>query len=333
MIRGTYVLRKNDGIVLFHRAYSEEKLDEVLISGFLVAVSRFSSELGSGEIDSIVMKSLKFVYGAFENIMIIFYVDRDDDDQLIREDIRKVASQFLYQFGEEVKKLKATETAKFNVFTPDLDRIIHEEVRVKIVFIGEPKVGKTTIARIVANEPPLPTYEPSQVATIKKVAFDKFEAMLWDMPGAGLDGKGWEQMIRGAGVVFVVLDSTLENAVRMKVLVNRIFDVAKGAAVFAIANQQDLNESGNPSILERVLGVPTYGLSATSDTAREDTINIIRECLVISRSGKKKGDSQSALGDEVLRLKLEIDTTRRELKELKNVIGALAKKIAQMETH
>jgi septal ring factor EnvC (AmiA/AmiB activator) len=85
--------------------------------------------------------------------------------------------------------------------------------------------------------------------------------------------------------------------------------------------------------LERVLGVPTYGLSATSDTAREDTINIIRECLVISRSGKKKGDSQSALGDEVLRLKLEIDTTRRELKELKNVIGALAKKIAQMETH
>lgn len=331
MIRGAYVLRKNDGTTLFHRAYTEEKLDEVLISGFLVAVSRFSSELGSGEIDSIVMKNLKFVYGAFENIMIIFYVDRDDDDQFVREDIRKVASQFLWQFGEEIKVLKAIDTNKFKAFVPELDKIIQEEVRVKIVFIGEPKVGKTTITKIVAKEPLQAHYEPSQVATIKKVAFDKFEAMLWDFPGAGLEGKGWEQMIRGAGVVFVVLDSTLENAVRMKVLVNRIFEVAKGAAVFAIANKQDQNESGNPSILERVLGIPTYGLSATSDTAREDVINIIRESLMISRSGKKKGDAQSALGDEILRLKLEIDTTRRELKETKDVIAVLARKIAQME--
>jgi GTPase SAR1 family protein len=331
MIRGAYILRKNDGTILFHRAYSEEKLDEVLISGFLVAVSRFSSELGSGEIDSIVMKNLKFVYGAFENIMIVFYVDRADDDQFVREDIRKIASQFLWQFGEEIKKLKAIDTSKFQSFVPELDKIVREEVRVKIVFIGEPKVGKTTIARIVAKEPAQANYDPSQVATIKKVVFDKFEAMLWDIPGAGLEGKGWEQMIRGAGVVFVVLDSTLENAVRTKVLVNRIFEVAKGAAVFAIANKQDKNESGNPSILERVLGVPTYGLSAASNTAREDIINIIRESLMISRSGKKKGDAQSALGDEILRLKLEVDTTRRELKELRDIIAVLARKIAQME--
>jgi small GTP-binding protein len=331
MIRGVYVLRKNDGTILFHRAYSEEKLDDVLISGFLVAVSRFSSELGSGELDSIVMKNLKFVYGAFESIMIIFYVDRDDDDQFVREDIRKIASQFLWQFGEEIKKLKASDTSKFQTFVPELDKIVQEEVRVKIVFIGEPKAGKTTITKIVAKEPAQTNYEPSQVATIKKVSFDKFEAMLWDIPGVGLEGKGWEQMIRGAGVVFVVLDSTLENAVRTKVLVNRIFEVAKGAAVFAIANKQDQNESGNPSILERVLGVPTYGLSATSNTAREDIINIIRESLMISRSGKKKGDAQSALGDEILRLKLEVDTTRRELKEMRDIIAVLARKIAQME--
>jgi signal recognition particle receptor subunit beta len=331
MIRGTYVLRKNDGTILFHRAYSQEKLDEVLTSGFLVAVSRFSSELGSGEIDSIVMKNLKFVYGAFENIMIIFYVDRDDDDQFVREDIRKVASQFLWQFADEIKELKASDTSKFTTFIPELDKIIHEEVRVKIVLIGEPKVGKTTIAKIVAKETVQANYEASQVATIKKVAFDKFEAILWDIPGAGLDGKGWEQLIRGAGVVFVVLDSSLENAVRSKVIVNRIFEVAKGAAVFAIANKQDQNEAANPSILERVLGVPTYGLSAVNNTAREDIINIIRESLMISRSGKKKQDAQSALGDEILRLKLEVDTSRREIKEVKDILAVLARKIAQME--
>jgi GTPase SAR1 family protein len=331
MIRGAYVLRKNDGIILFHRAYSEEKLDDVLISGFLVAVSRFSTELGSGEIDSIVMKNLKFVYGAFESIMIIFYVDHDDDDQFVREDIRKIASQFLWQFGDKIKDQKSGDTEKFKSFASELDRIVHEEVRVKIVFIGEPKVGKTTMTRVVAREPIQTTYEPSEVATIKKVALDKFEAMIWDMPGAGLEGRGWEQLIRGAGVVFVVLDSTLENAVRMKVLVNRIFEVAKGAAVFAVANKQDENDSGNPSILERVLGIPTYGLSAISETAREDIINIIRESLMIARSGKKKGDAQSALGDEILRLKLEVDTTRRELKETRDVIAVLARKIAQME--
>jgi GTPase SAR1 family protein len=331
MIRGAYVLRKNDGIILFHRAYSEEKLDDVLVSGFLVAVSKFSTELGSGEIDSIVMKNLKFVYGAFENIMIIFYVDHDDDDQFVREDIRKIASQFLWQFGEKIEESRVTDTDKFKTFTPELDRIVQEEVRVKIVFIGEPKAGKTTMARVVAREPIQTTYEPSQVATIKKVALDKFEAMIWDIPGAGLEGKGWEQLIRGAGVVFIVLDSTLENAVRMKALVNRIFEVAKGAAVFAVANKQDQTESANPSILERVLGVPTYGLSATSDTAREDIINIIRESLMIARGGKKKGDAQSALGDEILRLKLQVDTTRRELKETKDVIAVLARKIAQME--
>jgi septal ring factor EnvC (AmiA/AmiB activator) len=52
---------------------------------------------------------------------------------------------------------------------------------------------------------------------------------------------------------------------------------------------------------------------------------------MISRSGKKKGDAQSALGDEILRLKLEVDTSRREIKEVKDILAVLARKIAQME--
>ncbi|WXG47325.1 MAG: ADP-ribosylation factor-like protein [Candidatus Atabeyarchaeum deiterrae] len=331
MIRGVYILRKSDGAIVFHKAYSQEKLDEVLVSGFLVAVSRFSSELGSGEMDSIVMKNLKFVYGAFENIMIIFYVDRDDDDQYVREDIRKIASQFLYQYGDQVSQLKGGDLSKFKAYDAELDKVIHEEAKVKIVLIGDPKVGKTTIAKSLAKEQISPNYEPSTVATIKKSTFDKFEAVVWDIPGEGIDGKGWEQLIRGAGIVFVVLDSTIENTVRAKNLASRISDAAKGVAVFAIANKQDMPSAGNPSLIERVLGVPTYGLSATSPTARDDMIRIIRGSLVIARSGKKKGDTQIGIGDEILRLKLEVESSKRDIKELKDLLAVIVRKLAQID--
>jgi len=333
MIRGAYILRRSDGAILFHKAFSEEKLDEVLISGFLVAVSKFSSELGSGEMDSIVMKNLKFVYGAFEDTMIIFYVDHDDDDQFVREDIRKIASQFLWLFGEEIKTFKGGDTDRFRKFDPELEKIIREEARVKIVLIGEPKVGKTTIARILAKED-LPTkYEASSLPTIKKVTLDKFETIIWDIPGGGLDGKGWEQLIRGAGIVFVVSDSTIENAARSRSLVSRIQNAAKGAAIFAIANKQDQSTAGNTALVERMVNVPTYGFSAMNPNARDDIITIIRESIMISRSGKKKGDIQSGVADELLRLKLEVDSTKREIKEVKDVLAVLVRKMAQIEKH
>jgi GTPase SAR1 family protein len=331
MIRGVYILRRSDGAILFHKSYGTEKLDEVLISGFLVAVSKFSSELGSGELDSIVMRNLKFVYGVFEDTMIIFYVDREDDDQFVREDIRRIASQFLYQYGEEIRAFRDGDMEKFKKFDPELDKIIQEEAKVKIVLIGESKVGKTTIAKMLAKEDLTPRYEASQTATIKKLTLDKFEMTIWDIPGNGLDGRGWEQLIRGAGVVFVVSDSTIENAGRSKSLVSRIQGAAKGAAVFAIANKQDDKTAQNPALVERMLGVPTYGFSAMYATAYEDIIAVIRESIMIARSGSKKGDIQSGVADEVLRLKLEVDSTKREIKVLKNVLTVIAKKVAQME--
>jgi signal recognition particle receptor subunit beta len=331
MIHGAYVLRRSDGSILFHKAYASEKLDEVLVSGFLVAVSRFSSELGSGEMDSIIMKNLKFVYGAFEDTMIIFYVDREDDDQFVREDIRKIASQFLWLYGQELKDMKAIETDKFKQFGPELDKIIKEESKIKIVLVGGPKVGKTAIARVFAKETVPAEYEASEFPAIKKMTLDKFEATMWDIPSASMGGRGWEQLIRGAGIAFVVLDSSVESAVKAKALISKIREVAKGIAIFAIANKQDETTAANPSIMERVLSVPTYGFSATSSTARDDLINIVRQSLMMSRKGKIKGDTESAIADELLRLRLELDANRREMKEIKDIIAVVVKKLAQLD--
>jgi len=114
-------------------------------------------------------------------------------------------------------------------------------------------------------------------------------------------------------------------------LVSRIQNAAKGAAVFAIANKQDENTAGNPALIERMLGVPTYGFSAMNPTAHDDVITIIRESIMISRSGKKKGDIQSGVADELLRLKLEVDSTKREIKEVKDILGILVRKMVQLE--
>jgi hypothetical protein len=146
-----------------------------------------------------------------------------------------------------------------------------------------------------------------------------------------LDGRGWEQLIRGAGVVFVVSDSTIENAGRSRSLVSRIQGAAKGAAIFAIANKQDDKAAQNPALVERMLGVPTYGLSAMHSSAYDDIIPVIRESIMIARSGSKKGDIQSGVADEILRLKLEIDSTKREIKEMKDALATIVKKLAQTE--
>jgi hypothetical protein len=54
---------------------------------------------------------------------------------------------------------------------------------------------------------------------------------------------------------------------------------------------------------------------------------------MIARSGKKKGDTQSAIADELLRLRLELDANRREIKEIKDLIAVIVRKVAQLDKH
>lgn len=86
----------------------------------------------------------------------------------------------------------------------------------------------------------------------------------------------------------MVTDSTLENVLNSKDIVDLIRRKEIVAEVVAIANKQELLGALSPALVQRILGVKTYGMVSidtenreTLLTSRNSLLRIITEALKI----------------------------------------------------
>jgi small GTP-binding protein len=169
---------------------------------------------------------------------------------------------------------------------------------VKVSFLGAPAVGKSTLIKLLSGQVPIPLdYKPTIGLDFGTVQFGEHEVKLWDIGGQAAFQPFWNQYLNGSYLIFVVTDSTPQNVLQTKQLIEWVNSTQKNARVIAIANKQDIAGHFDAKRVENVLQVPTYGLTAIDPQQKEKLCYIlVKELLKATGNGDGKdgNDNQSS---------------------------------------
>jgi small GTP-binding protein len=149
--------------------------------------------------------------------------------------------------------------------------------RLKIALAGRAAVGKTTLFNLLKGLESPAAYHATIGADVDRKLFqiDGTRVIVWDLAGQQEYHKTWVIFLRGAALVLFVSDSSLENVVSSKPLLDLCRRVEPNAEIICIANKQDLPSRLKPDEIEKQLGVKTYGCVAIDPAYREGVMGII----------------------------------------------------------
>ncbi len=149
---------------------------------------------------------------------------------------------------------------------------------VKISFIGYPRVGKTTLIELISGKKPRLNYFPTIGLDLKRISFEEHEIALWDLAGHKNFLPMWSQFITGSILIFVITDSTPQNVLQSKMIIEWL-KRKDSFNILAIANKQDLEGAMSADRVANVLDVPTYPLVAVEPSERGDFLQLLRKLL------------------------------------------------------
>jgi small GTP-binding protein len=149
--------------------------------------------------------------------------------------------------------------------------------RLKIALAGRAAVGKTTLFNLLKGLESPAAYHATIGADVDRKLFqiDGTRVIVWDLAGQQEYHKTWVIFLRGAALVLFVSDSSLENVVSSKPLLDLCRRVEPNAEIICVANKQDLPSRLKPEEIQKQLGVKTYGCVAIDPAYREGVMSII----------------------------------------------------------
>jgi small GTP-binding protein len=149
--------------------------------------------------------------------------------------------------------------------------------RLKIALAGRAAVGKTTLFNLLKGLESPAAYHATIGADVDRKLFqiDGTRVIVWDLAGQQEYHKTWVIFLRGAALILFVSDSSLENVVSSKPLLDLCRRVEPNAQIICIANKQDLPSRLKPEEIQKQLGVKTYGCVAIDPAYREGVMSII----------------------------------------------------------
>ncbi len=278
MIHSVYVIKRT-GECLFSRIYDKNGVDEALISGFLSALQSFISEISGDYIRTLKTGNVKFVYNLLDDLIFVFCVDLDEDEEKLRTKIDRAQGVFLNEFSSIITGWDG-KTAIFESFKAAVDDIVKDLVKVSVIGFGG--VGKTTILKLILKEEIPIQHIPTIAVDIKDLNGIKSNAkvVMWDFAGQQRFESLWDVMIKGSDVIIVVTDSSMLNIIKTK---KRIMALIREhnprANVVAIANKQDLPDSIRPRIISDLLGIPVHGIVAIDPSNRKLLLSILSNTI------------------------------------------------------
>ena len=164
----------------------------------------------------------------------------------------------------------------FKGFGQELDSVI--VTMLKICLLGQGGVGKSTMLKLLTATSIPGVYVPTvaiDIEQLKGVRFGPYELAVWDFAGQDKFRSLWNYYLRNADAVLLVTDSTLKNVLETRDVLEIVRQNAPAALVWAIANKQDLPGALAPKLVQRILGVQSYGLIAIDPRYREVLYKII----------------------------------------------------------
>lgn len=261
-------------------------IEEDLVGGFLNALSSFAKEIQGGAIESLNFRNFNFIYSYDDEFgcMFILVIDIGDSEEEARSKLELMKNEFMERYRDIIK----TFSGCVSVFE-EFDEYVEENIFIppKVLLVGEPGVGKTTILNLFPGETILELDEdlneiiqkPIDIHDLRNIKQITLREM--DLTELVDKSKLYRPLLNSVDAICIVSNSAASNLSRTKNLFSRLKPLVKNTDFYIIANFQDLKEYAfEPKKIEKMFeGIKTYGYSATQDDAKDKFIALLTEIL------------------------------------------------------
>ena len=126
MIQAVFIIHKNSKII-FHKPISSGRYTPTaeLIAGFLGALASFTNEIGAGNLESLILDNVKFVYkiGRYD-LLYVFVIEPNDSVDEAADKLRHVRRVFEEKYAPIIRHALEN-NANFSDFGRNIDNILH----------------------------------------------------------------------------------------------------------------------------------------------------------------------------------------------------------------
>ena len=311
MINEVYILFGDENPLVHAVLRKDNVLDSGLIMD-LLEVARKSDF----KIRAVTVQDKQVFFKKKGNFLAIIVADGMDDKKILEHYAERILKLFVTKYGHNLENWDGNVNS-FDEFVKFVEKmVLSPKGAVKIVFLGSPGVGKTTLIKLLSGEDRLAgKYIPTLVSDVRKMTEiltidGDFDVFVWDIPGQAIFKELWKLYLKDADLIVLVTDSTNEDLPRvqrlMKEIRERYSHNGKQTTVIAIANKQDLPEALKPEEVEKALGVKTYGSVAIDKSYRPKIMQVLANSVreVVNRKLKdaEKQIGETKKSDEILRI-------------------------------
>ncbi|MHA1505790.1 MAG: ADP-ribosylation factor-like protein [Candidatus Asgardarchaeia archaeon] len=282
MIHNFFIVDIERRSILFHKKYWNKRVGRRILGQFMNSLKEIISETKRYPDFPIFIYDNQFVHCVFEfqkkPILFTFVADSVDDASIIKDKLICLVNEIKKKCRKLIDCLSDEEC------TREIEKIVDKYVitKLKVSLVGEGGVGKTTLLRLIKGENPIRKYIPTVAVGIEEVEamrYGTYSIVVWDFAGQEIFRKLWNLYVRGSDIIFLVCDSTLPGVISAREILKFIKGRSSNVKIWAIANKQDLPNALSPRLIEKILGVRTFGMVAIDPKNRERVIHLIRSAI------------------------------------------------------
>ncbi|MHA1834416.1 MAG: ADP-ribosylation factor-like protein [Candidatus Baldrarchaeia archaeon] len=311
MINEVYILFNDENPLVHAVLRKDNVLDSNVIMDLLEVARKNNFKL-----QAVTIQDKQIVFKKMGNFVAIIVADELDDKKILEHYAERILKLFSAKYGPDLEHWNG-DVSTFSEFIKSVEKIVlSPKGAVKIVFVGSPGVGKTTLIKLLSGEENLAgRYIPTLVTDVRKMTEvltidGEFDVFVWDIPGQAVFKELWKLYLKDADLIVLVTDSTKEDLPRVQRLMEEIekkyANVKDKATIIVIANKQDLPGALKPEEVENALGIKTYGSIAIDKSYRPKIMQVLAN-TVKEIANKKLKAAEEKIGetkksDEILQI-------------------------------
>lgn len=294
------------GKLLFSNSFNEEGEKTPVGENIIIPVIKATSDAGK-KTSYLAIGDLKIVFKVEGEIAVAIFSDKNDLDSVLEDYSSRIIKRYKLRYGDTSEGIPDGERQSFISIVTSL--VTSPTITLKIIMIGEPNTGKTSILKILNKEEPKKIYVPSVDAGGGEFPDITSETVVnvWDLPGREEHRWLWERYAVGCDIICIVTDSTTPNLLAtMESWGTFKSNVSDEVMVFGLANMQDKKDALDAEVVGNILGFKTYPLTSKSLEDRGSVLRVFKEICesyILKGVEKEVKTEKQQLLDTILSIK------------------------------